>query len=242
MDREYHKWYSDRLGREMEVLVFGHAGARVVVFPARFGRFYDYENWGLIESSRHRIDNGWLQFYCVDGIDGEALYSDRHHPRERIERHLRYQGYVIEEVLPLSRAKNANPALIAHGCSLGAYHAVNVALRHPHLFTKVVAFSGRYDLTAPVGEFRGLLDGYYDDDVYFNTPNHFVPNLDNPWVLDPIKRMEIILAIGEQDPFLDDNRRLSTRLWDKGAWNALHVWGGRAHRPREWREMARLYL
>jgi hypothetical protein len=64
----------------------------------------------------------------------------------------------------------------------------------------------------------------------------------NPWVLEPIKRMEIILAIGEQDPFLDDNRLLSARLWDKGAWNALHVWGGRAHRPREWREMARLYL
>jgi len=29
MNREYHKWYSSRLGRDMELLVFGHGGLPV---------------------------------------------------------------------------------------------------------------------------------------------------------------------------------------------------------------------
>ncbi len=41
MRRQYHKWFSPSLGREMELLVFGHAGAKVMVFPTREGRFYD---------------------------------------------------------------------------------------------------------------------------------------------------------------------------------------------------------
>ncbi|MEY3787833.1 MAG: hypothetical protein RLZ75_2040, partial [Pseudomonadota bacterium] len=48
MNREYHKWWSDRLQRDMELLVFGHAGAKVLVFPSRFGRFYEYEKLGLV--------------------------------------------------------------------------------------------------------------------------------------------------------------------------------------------------
>ena len=72
MKRQYHKWFSDRLGREMELLVFGHAGAKVLVFPTREGRFYDYENWGLVESLRHSIDGGHIRLCCVDGVDSEA--------------------------------------------------------------------------------------------------------------------------------------------------------------------------
>ena len=37
MNREYHKWYSPRLGRDMELLVFGHAGLPVLVFPTSGG-------------------------------------------------------------------------------------------------------------------------------------------------------------------------------------------------------------
>jgi esterase/lipase superfamily enzyme len=40
---------------------------------------------------------------------------------------------------------------------------VNIALRHPHQFDRVVAFSGRYDLTRPIDGFRDLFDGYYDN-------------------------------------------------------------------------------
>ncbi|MGO8070719.1 esterase, partial [Rhizobium leguminosarum] len=39
-----------RLHRDMEMLVFGHAGAKVLVFPKRDGRFFEYEQLGLVAS------------------------------------------------------------------------------------------------------------------------------------------------------------------------------------------------
>ena len=33
VQREYHKWHSPALNREIELLSYGHAGARVLVFP-----------------------------------------------------------------------------------------------------------------------------------------------------------------------------------------------------------------
>lgn len=38
MHREYHSWWSERLQRPMELLVFGHAGAKVLIFPTRESR------------------------------------------------------------------------------------------------------------------------------------------------------------------------------------------------------------
>ncbi len=89
---------------------------------------------------------------------------------------------------------------------------MNLALRHPTLFHKVVALSGRYDLTRRVGPFEDLFGGHYDQDVYFITPNHFLPNLHDAGFLDPMRRMEITLAVGEQDPFHESNRELSRTL------------------------------
>lgn len=242
MEREYHCWWSPRLQRDMELLVIGHAGARVLVFPTRAGRFYDYENWGLVEAVRHPIEQGWIQLYCVDSIDRESLYAFHRPPHERIARHVQYESYILEEVLPLSRQINPSPYLIAHGCSLGAYHAVNLAFRHPHLFCKVVGLSGRYDLTVATGTFRALFDGYYDETIYYHTPCHFIPRLEDNMILHALRRMEIILAVGEDDPFAWTNRNLSTALWDKGIWNALHFWSGEAHRIEHWRQMITIYL
>jgi len=226
----------------MELLVFGHSGARVLVFPTRAGRFFDYENFGMVGALYDLLDYGALQLYCVDSIDAESLYGFWRPPHERIARHVAYEGYILEEVLPLSCHLNRYSPLIAHGCSLGAYHAVNLAFRHPHLFQKVVALSGRYDLTVPVGSYRGLFDDYYDQTIYFQTPSHFIPYLSDPCILDSLRRMEIILAIGEQDVFRDNNYQLSTALWEKGIWNSLQFWPGEAHRPSYWRRMIRQYL
>jgi esterase/lipase superfamily enzyme len=161
MNREYHFWWSWRLDRNMELLVFGHAGAKVIVFPTREGRFYEYENLRMTEVFRDKLEKGFLQLFCVDGIDSESFYCREAHPSGRIQRHRQYEEYILNEVLPFMALKNPHPCVIVHGCSLGAYHAVNIAMRHPHLFRKLAAFSGRYDLTINVegfpGPFRRLL-------------------------------------------------------------------------------------
>lgn len=56
----------------MEVLTFGHAGAKVLICPTREGRFYDYENWGLVGALTGPIERGLLHLFCVDSVDREA--------------------------------------------------------------------------------------------------------------------------------------------------------------------------
>ena len=242
VNREYHQWFSPHLNRTMEMLVFGHAGARVLVFPTRYGRFYDYEDFGLVGVLEEKLRNGWLQLFCVDSIDGESLYDRASHPYDRIRRHMQYEQYILEEVLPFTRQKNPQPFMISHGCSLGAFHAVNIALRHPQWFGKIVALSGRYDLSASVAEFRGLFDDHYNEDIYFHTPNHFLPNLQDEDILDTIRHMQIIIAIGDEDPFLNSNLALSEALNNKGIAHEFYFWRRRAHHPFYWRQMVPLYL
>ena len=137
---------------------------------------------------------------------------------------------------------NAHECTMAMGCSLGAFQAADLVFRHPHLFRKLVAFSGRFDLTMKVECFDDLFDGYYDDEIYFHTPTHFLPGLTCPWRLDSLRRLDVVLAVGKADPFLDNNRRLSRLLDEKSVRHQLHLWDGRAHCPRAWRQMAPLFV
>lgn len=242
MRREYHRWLSPALGRPMELLVFGEAGARVLLFPTRRARFFDHENWGVVEALRPKIESGFLQLYCVDSIDAESLYDPAKPPAERVRRHLQYERYLLDEVLPLTQRLNPNMCLIAAGSSMGAYHAVNLAFRHPQLFGKVLGMSGRYDLTQPMAGFRDLFEGYVDEDVYLNTPNRFLAHLTDDFYLSHLRRLEITLVVGEEDAFLENNLTLSRQLQDKGIAHQLHVWAGEAHKPPDWQRMVDLYL
>jgi esterase/lipase superfamily enzyme len=226
----------------MELLVFGASGTRVLVFPTRSGRYFDYENFGMLEGARERVEAGYLQLWCVDSVDHESFYCSEKPPRDRMKRHEQYERYLIDEVIPQSAERNPKSALIAHGCSLGAYHAVNLALRHPRLFVKVVALSGRYDLTFPTGPFPDLLDGWFDESVYFHMPAQYVPNLCEGEILSAIRQLHMIFAVGKDDPFLGSNSHLVEYLQRYNTNAELHLWEGRAHRGHDWRDMIRLYL
>ena len=241
MNREYYQWHSKYLDRNMELLIFGQSGARVLVFPTRVGRYFDFENWRLVDALGDHIRNGWVQLFCVDSIDGESWYNDWADPRGRVERHLNYERYIIEEVLPLTRYKNPDMSMIALGCSFGAFHAMNIALRHPKHFGRVIALSGRYDVTLNVDDFRNLMDGYYDEDVYLNNPSHFLPNADGDY-LAQLRELEVTIAVGEHDPFVHNNHEFSEILGNKGIPHRLDIWPGRAHRARFWRQMLPHYV
>src|SRR5581483_11078761 len=83
MNREYHRWYSRSLDRDMELLVFGHSGARVLVFPTSMGRFFQWEDTGMIETLGGRLEQGGIQLYCVDSVDSESWYAKQKHPAAR---------------------------------------------------------------------------------------------------------------------------------------------------------------
>lgn len=242
MKREYHKWHSHNLEKEMELLIFGHSGAKVLFFPPRMGRFFDYENWKVIAALEHKINNGELQVFCVDSVDLESFYNSLNHPDYRIHRHIQYEKYVIEEVLALANLINPNKNVISAGCSLGAYHAVNVAMRHPELFSKVIGMSGRYDLTKSKGYFKDLLSGFHNDFVYFNMPNQYLKNMEDVTLIEQIKNMDIILTIGKEDTFLESNYILSGILNEKGICHHLYEWDEEAHKARYWRKMVEIYF
>ncbi len=214
----------------------------MLVFPTRDGSFWEYESLGLVGSLGHKIADGHLQLYCLDNMAGETFYCWWRHPAERVRRHIAFEEYILNEVFPLMAMKNPHPCTIAHGCSLGAFQAANLAYRHPHLFRKLVAFSGRYDLTYGVECFGDLFGGYYDENIYYHMPTHFLPSLSCDWRLHHLRQMDIVMVIGNEDPFLDNNRHLSHLLHQKGVGHALHVWDGRAHRGHYWRQMAQIYV
>ena len=236
MVREYKKSYSSSLGREMELLIFGHAGLPVVVFPTSGGRFFEFEDRGMIAALAPRIEAGQLQIYCLDSVDMESWYNQGVSPRARIARHMQYEEYVLGEVLPLIRRRNPEPRLEALGCSLGGYHAVNIALRHPGVFTGLLSLSGAFDVS-------GFLHGYYDQDCYYNLPTHYLPNLTDPWFLERCRRNRYVLATGLDDHCLAQSQELDRLLSAKQISHQLHIWDAyNSHDWPTWQRMVREYL
>jgi esterase/lipase superfamily enzyme len=236
MTREYHKWFSPRLNRDMELLVFGHAGIPLLVFPTSMGRFYDYEDRHMLDPVRDKYENGQLQAFCVDSVDAESWYNKAVHPAQRAARHVEYDQYLVHELVPFIRARSASSELIVTGCSFGGYHSVNFALRHRDLVTGCVSMGGAFDI-------HQFLNGYYDENCYYNCPPDFLPNLSDSWFLDRYHRMKIVLATGEADICLGENRRLSEIMTKKAIPHWLDVWGnGTGHDWPWWQQMAAKYF
>jgi esterase/lipase superfamily enzyme len=219
----------------MELLEFGHGGARVIAFPTSRGRFHEWEDSGMVRALSHFLSNGWLHLTCVDGVDSESWYARWKHPGDRAWRHEQYTAYVVNEVLPWTHWRNGHPFAIATGASFGAFHALSVGLRFPDRFHRVLSMSGLTDI-------KGFLDGYHNETVYFQNPVDFIDNEHDPWRLDHLRRQDIILAVGNGDGLVHQNRELSARLWGKGVGNALREWDGFAHDWPVWHHLVNRYI
>lgn len=220
----------------MELLIFGGGGVPVVVFPTSGGRFFDFEDRGMVAALAERIESGSLQLFCLDSVDSESWYNHQAPGRSRIARHLQYEEYVLDEVLPLLRRNSGDLRPLAMGCSFGGYHAANIALRHPDLFSGFVSLSGVYDLA-------GFLDGYYDEDCFWNLPTHYLPRLEDRKWLTQLRQARCILVSGWDDPCLEENRKLDHVLSQQGIEHQFHVWNGpHVHDWPTWQQMVREYL
>jgi len=235
MHREHTRWFSPSLSRDMDLLIFGHAGARVLVFPTSMGKFFEWEDRGMTGVIAEHLERGWLQLYCVDSVDAESWYAKHKQPADRARRHAQYDAYLEHELLPFTRSRNDNPFLIATGASFGAYHAVAFAFRHPHLVGRILAMSGLYDV-------REMTEGYSDIEVYYANPSDFIRHETDHGRLQAIRRIDIILAIGRDDPAYWNNQQLSKTLWEKGIPHALRVWDGWAHDWPWWHQMLLKYI
>ena len=231
MQRDYIKEYSPSLGREMELLHFGHSGRPLLVFPTSMGRFYQWEDFGLVGALADVIESGRVQLVCVDSVDGESWYARDRPPADRVRRHLHYEAYLVNEILPRM------PGLpVACGASFGALHAVLLAARHPTRVGGFIALSGAFDTNR-------WLDGYHDDNTYFTNLMAFLPGLADDAYLGPLRAQDPkVIATGEQDPNVEDSIKLARLLAERGVQVGLEIWPGWAHDWPYWKDMMRRYI
>ncbi len=232
MQEFYHKFYSQFIEREFELLVFGHSGEPLIIFPTSGGKYYDCKDNGLIDSISPLIDEGKIKVYCPDGFDHESLLNKNLSPNERINNYLKYEGAILYEIINFAKYETEVERVKLAGCGLGGFHAANIAFKHQQLVDGLFLFSGKFDI-------KNYLDGYYNDDVYFNNPVDYIANCTDPWKYNHIK---IFMGAGERDFALDDNKRFSWLLNAKGIPHKLEIWENADHHWYWWKQMFPKYL
>jgi esterase/lipase superfamily enzyme len=221
MHREYHRWHTGRLDREMGIQVYGHYGLPIVVFPTSGGDENEYEGQGMIAALAHHIDSGRVKLYCVNSVNNDSWYNKQAHPRHRSYLQAMYDAYVAFEVAPFIQDHCRTPgvAITTTGASFGAYHAANTLLKHPDVFRRCLALSGVYDI-------RRFMNGDYDDNCYFNNPVDYMASLSDEYFLRHLHQCDIRLATGN-GPWEDSGPtyRFSEVLSSRGIPHSLDDWG-----------------
>lgn len=233
MQIEYHKLFCPHLNQDFELKIYGHAGHPMVVFPSQDGRFFDFENWGMVDAVSRHIHEGTIKIFSLDGRDWESWTSKDKHPHEKAKRHADYDAAVLFDVLPFVRKHSEMRHIrdmILTGCSMGAYHAVNFFLRHPDVADTVIGLSGLYQMRMFVGD-------YMDDLIYMQSPIHYLANLTDNHYLELYRQSRIILCCGQgrwEEECLEDTRRLSDLLRTKGVGHWLDLWGNDVDHDWPW--------
>jgi esterase/lipase superfamily enzyme len=220
MERRTTSWHSPHLGMEMPIVGYGHAGYPLLMFPTAAADFLEYERFHLIDSIRHLVEAGRVRPYSINSVNRYALMNEQAPPPLKAQLLARYDRYITEEVLPLIRDETGGLAPLTTGASMGAYLSANTYFRHPDVVRGVIAMSGSYDV-------RAYFDGYSDDNVYFNNPVSYLPNLDDDYFLPRLRAADAIVILTGQGAWEapQRSRELSAILRAKGIPHTLDVWG-----------------
>lgn len=223
-------WYSDRLNREMRIKVYGHYGPAIIAFPCQDKQSDDFYNNGMIDVLSSFIESGRMKLFCLDSNDEETVSStswDKAYAGYKLEM---YHQYLINEVLPWIYEKQGGytePFLI--GMSMGASHAANHFFRRPELFSGFLSLSGKFDVASFFG-------GYINEDIYNNSPVHYLRNMDNthPYInIYNQKTMVVVVGRGAFEHLVIDSNyelkeiadqkgiRIDFNFWDE---NSVHDW------------------
>ncbi len=231
MKEEYFKWHSANLDRQVEILVFGHSGYPIVLFPTSRGSFHENRDMGLIESARWYIEQGLIQIYCPESNDRNSFYNKGVHPHHKIQNHLDYDKMVCHEIVEKIRYNTPVGKIAVAGCSFGGFHAANFAFRHPGYCSHMFSMSGAFEI-------RSFMDGYQHDDVFYNSPLEYLRDLHD----EELYKMDIVLGTSNWDICFDANIKLSDVLEEKGLSHWLDVRKDRHHDWPLWQEMFPHYI
>lgn len=241
MEIRYEKHWSSYLNREMEYKVYGHGGKSVLFIPCQGGRFFDFENFKMLDAWADWIECGQCRVFSADCIDNEAWAAQGADNRWRIENHERWFNYIVNELVPTIHyiACNGEP-IMTFGCSMGAMHAANLYYRRPDIFDSCFAISGLYDNKLFFGD-------YCDDLVYNNCPCLYLQNMpQDHWYMDLYRNQKSLVVCGQgawEERLLESTRWLETVCRSKGIPTRFEYWGYDVnHDWPWWFKMVRTYL
>lgn len=222
MKIEYRSFKSSNLNREMPFKIYGHAGKPMLIFPSSGGSFYEYEDFGMIDSIYQYLENGSLTAYTVSSIDADSWLDYNLQPKDKALIHNKYDKYIIDELLPFIKYhSNWQGGVISSGCSMGAYHAVNFYFKHPDAFDTAVGLSGIYDA-------RFFTGGFMGKEIYFNSPVDYLREIEDPWYLNHYRNNNLIISAGQgrwEEDTLRDTRLLDSILNKKRIPAWFDYWG-----------------
>jgi esterase/lipase superfamily enzyme len=228
MHREIQSWHSPSLDKQMEIVEYGTWGFALLLLPTAAADYLEYERFLLIDALKKYIDAGKVKVYSINSINSESWMNQHAPPRWKSARHQQFNNYVFNEVVPFIRNRtSADTPIITCGASFGALHSMNLFLKRPDLINGVIAMSGAYNL-------MGYTKDYYDDDVYFNSPEQYIPGLEDEAYLSRIRasrHIHILTGSGNYEA-PEASRRFSDILNRKGIPHDLDVWGN--DMPHDW--------
>jgi len=218
MNIEHFQWYSNRVGVDMHIIRYGHWGPPMIYFPTSGGGHTEFDYYRLQDDTWWFIENGKIQFFAIDGYSWNSWYNRGLHPAEKVRNHIRYEKYVIEELIPFIRNVARNDYIGCMGASFGGYLVMNTTFKHPEIFKFALALGGVFDIS-------DFLGGYHDDNVYFNNPVEYIPNLTDPYYLNQLGHTtKLVLMCGENDKFLSSTIEFHNILKRKGIPHHYEVW------------------
>lgn len=223
----------------MPIASYGDYGFALLLVPTAAADFLEYERFQLIDALKPYINSGKIKVFSINSINNESWLNSEMHPPHKAIRHQQFNEYVFEEVIPFIKgATSTETPIIISGASFGALHSMNLFLKRPDLIDGVIAMSGVYDLSE-------YTNGYFDDNVYYNSPQHYMPNLTDHHLLESIRRSNHIHIFSGSGPYEDPGAsgRFARILYEKGINYELDVWGEEwRHDWTTWRNVLPHYL
>lgn len=236
--KDVFRWWSPSVEQEVQLVRWGHMGTPVLLFPTAGGDAEEIERFHLISVLQPLIDAGRIKIYSTDSIAGKAWFSGEHSAEYCSFLQNCFDTLIYSEITPAIRkdCQTEDIEIITAGASIGAFNAVATVCRHPDAYKLAIAMSGTFDLSK-------YLEGSFNQDFYFSSPLHYLPELEGEQ-LELLRKRLVLLPTGEGNyEDISESWRIARVLGAKGIPNRVDPWGPNYHHDWvTWREMLPKYL
>jgi esterase/lipase superfamily enzyme len=239
MRRDLNSWFSPALQKEMPIVTYGYSGFALLLVPTAAADYLEYERFQLIDTLAPFLESGKVKIFSINSINNESWLNNQMLGEHKAIRHNQFNDYVFNEVIPfIKNSTSQETPIILSGASFGALHSMNLFLKRPDLINGVIAMSGVYDLSE-------YTKGFYDEQVYYNSPMQYMANLTNHDTLEVIRisnHIHIVTGSGDyEDP--SASGKFAELLYSKGINYELDIWGSEfKHDWPTWRAILPHYL